>query len=243
MASKEKTKQSEARDNIERDLELLIIKSAQSARDTVEKTVIFEKQNFLRTSLEKKNVQLGLKKTVLESLLVDLESELNVKEQEFTTEKNRISLKRKESADRIIENKRIEDDLAEIREMESNIRKREREVEMMEIERNRLVQLENIEQEKLREAEITEILKRADDIANQNIDTNFNTTKSSNIGPGKGKSSNPFSKKEKYIYKKKEEVFIEMNKNIDPLELKRKEEYMYKRSNNNYLNLENFYTI
>ena len=243
VASTEKIRQTEALVEIERDCEALIIKSAQSTRDMLEKSVVAEKQTYLRTSLERKNAQLNMKKNELGIQLRNLESEWSVKENDANFERNRILQKKKEAADKIIENKRIENDLEEIREMESNIRRREREVEMMEIERNRLVQLENIEREKLREDEISEILKRADDISTKNSNTNTNTTTPPNTFPGKQKSSNPFSRKEKYVYKKKEEVVVDINKKVETLELKKKEEYMFKRSNNDYLNLENFYTI
>ena len=169
--TKQKIELQESYDAVEKERELLTEKTAKCARDLIEKKITKDKVNYEKLSLLRKNVQLNVKKEGLEVSLNRLEKEWTVKESETAFEKNRIFEKRKDAEEKIADKKRNERDLAEIAEMEYSIRKREKEVELMEIERNQLVQQEKLEREKIREDEINEILKRADDIASQNNKT------------------------------------------------------------------------
>ena len=222
------------------EIEKKLLKAAndatKSTKDKIEKLSVVDKQKFLRNSLERKNAQLEEKKTVLEKTLGTLETEWNLKEGEAAFEKNRISMKRKEAEERAAEKIRSDRDLAEIAEMELSIRRREKEVELMEIERNQLVQQEKIEREKLREDEITEIKKRSDDIAAINASTNIgvSTNTGTNTPPISGqrggrKSTNPFSRKEKYA----------AERSIQLMERKRMEDWMSARSAQDF---NDFYT-
>lgn len=220
---------------VEKELERLRVKSAKSAKETIEKASAAEKISYQRQSLERKNAQLNVKKDGLESSLKNLEKEWNAKESETAYEKNRISQKKKDAEEKINERKRIERDLAEIAEMEYSIRKREKEVELMELERNQLVQQEKIEREKLREDEIIGILKRADDIAAQNLNKNTTTP------PPPSQSKNPFSRKEKYVKQTKNNIANENVQKLEILERKRMAEWMAQRKAEEYVNYDDFY--
>ena len=195
-----------------------------------------EKQNSIKTSLERRKNQLTAKKTSLADTLVTLETEWNLREGETASAKEKILRKRKVSEDKVIEDRRIAMEIAEIAEMQYILRKREKELEMMELERMRLVKLEAIESEKARAKEILEILKRTEDIADANSKRNMTFPSPPPSPPHQ--RLNPFSRKEKYDSRK----MIENPFKSETVEKKKMSMWAAQKSTVNYAQFEDFYS-
>lgn len=169
---KDKTAFLKALNSIEADVSRLTIESTRASVEKEETENAVEQQTNVRTSLERKNNQLDTKKVTLVATLKTLEAEWALKEEEAKSEKNRLIQKRKDAEEKIIEDRRIATKLAQIAEMEASLRRREKEIMLMEEERNLLISLEEMEREEAREKEILEILKRSEEIAEANSKKN-----------------------------------------------------------------------
>jgi hypothetical protein len=213
----------------------LTVKYSITTRDKMEGIAESEKQNSIKTSLERRKNQLTAKKTSLMDTLVTLEAEWNLREGETASAKEKILRKRKISEDKITEDRRIATEIAEIAEMQYILRKREKELEMMELERMRLVKLEALENEKARAKEILEILKRTEDIADANSKRNL--TFSSPPPSPPHQRLNPFSRKEKYDSRK----IVENPKKIG-IEKRKMSIWTTQKTPVNYAQFEDFYT-
>lgn len=234
---KEKTAFLESYNSIEQDISRLTTECSRAAEEKEQTVSAVERQIFLRTSLERKNNQLDTKKLTLQETLKTLEAEWAIKEYEANAEKNRILQKRKEAEDKITEDKRIAKEIAQIAEMESSIRRREREMMLMEQERNLLINLEEMEREKAREKEILEILKRSEEIAQANSKKNYSSA--SPPPPPPHQRLNPFSRKEKYDMKKN--IQVETAQKIDFFEKKKTSSWVSSRKTEEYVRFDDFY--
>jgi hypothetical protein len=234
---KEKSDFLESYNSIEQDIERLTKECTRAAEEKEQTAGAVERQIYLRTSLERKNNQLDTKKVTLIETLKTLEAEWAIKEYEANAEKNRILQKRKDAEDKIAEEKRIAKETAQIAEMESSIRRREKEMMLMEQERNILINLEEMEREKAREKEISEILKRSEEIAQANSKKNYSSA--SPPPPPPHQRLNPFSRKEKYDVKKN--IQVETAQKIDFFEKKKTSSWVSSRKVEEYVRFDDYY--
>lgn len=183
---------------IEKDSAQLTVKSSKSAQEKVSKGNEMERQTSLRTSLERRNTQLDAKRRALENTLIILEKERDAKESETFLERIRILQKKKDTEEKAFAaNQKLLAEYREITNMESSIRSREREVEVMEQERNRLIKQVALEREKAEQEKLsdTEIKSRETTRSNSDLDGSSSTSTDS---PPPNQKLNPFSTKEKY---------------------------------------------
>lgn len=203
--------------SIEADVSRLTVERTRASEEKEETVNAVDQQTNLRTSLERKNNQLDTKKVTLMATLKTLEAEWALKEDETNTEKNRIFQKRKDAEDKLIEDRRIAAKMAQIAEMESRLRRREKEIALMEEERNLLISLEEMDREEAREKEIFEILKRSDEIAEANSKMNDSSASPPPPTPlpTPHQRLNPFSKNEKYEVKRNNQGETSPKKKFD----------------------------
>ena len=125
-----------------------------------------------------------------------LEKDRAAKDSEAFLERMRILQKKKETEDKALASQKLLDEYAEIANMESSIRSREREVELMEQERNRLIKQVALERERAAQEKVPEIEVVSKDITRSNSELTESPSSSTDSTPHQ--KMNPFYAKEKY---------------------------------------------
>jgi hypothetical protein len=222
---------------IEIDSAQLSEKSSKSAQEKIVKDVEMERQAFLRSSLERRNTQLDAKRRALESTLTILEKERAAKENETFLERIRILQKKKETEEKANASQRLLAEYAEIANMESSIRSREREVELMEQERNRLMKQVALEREKALQEKTRDVEIKSIEIPQPNSDLNesSSSTSTSTDSVPPNQKVNPFSAKEKYSDKAPTTTSQEFTASSQ------KNTWRSTRDTSDFLNYNNFY--